>query len=196
MLCLRYRDVPMNRRQPDLHRKHLSPRRYGWALLFVVVASMLSGCSAINGVVAETRSLIGLEPKPVSPDWNSLAISAADDANANSAVAVDLVFVKDKAVLDTLATMPASKWFASRRELQRSFPDALTVFPYELVPTQAVRLDGKRLGKERAWAVFVFANYASPGEHRARLLLDNAGYSIHLGAQSFTVSEIKSGAAQ
>lgn len=140
--------------------------------------------------------MIGLDPKPVAPDWSSLAISAADDANANSAVAVDLVLVKDKAVLDTLQTMPASKWFSSRYELQRTFPDALTVYPYELVPTQAVRLDEKRFGKERAWAAFVFANYASPGEHRARLLLNNTGYSIHLGAQSFTVSEFKSGAAQ
>ncbi|RJF92849.1 hypothetical protein D3871_29575 [Noviherbaspirillum saxi] len=157
---------------------------------------VLSGCSALNSVVAGSRSLIGLDPKPVEPDWKSLAITAADDANANSALAVDLVLVKDKAVLDTLLTMPATKWFTSRHDLRRTFPEAFTVYQYELVPTQAVRLDEKHFGKERAWAAIVFANYASPGEHRARLLLNNTGYSVQLNAQSFTVSEFKPGAAQ
>lgn len=165
-------------------------------LLAALVIAVLSGCGALNSVVAGSRSLIGLDPSPVEPDWKSLAISASDDANANSALAVDLVLVKDKAVLDTLLTMPATKWFTARHDLQRTFPEAFTVFQYELVPTQAVRLDKKQFGKERAWAALVFANYASPGEHRARLLLNNPGYSVQLNAQSFTVSEFKAGAAQ
>ncbi|NEX64808.1 hypothetical protein G3574_27320 [Noviherbaspirillum sp. 17J57-3] len=165
-------------------------------LLAACLIVALSGCGALNSVVAGTRSLIGLDPKPVEPDWKSVAIAAADDANANSAVAVDLVLIKDKAVLDSLVTMPAAKWFSSRNELQRTFPEAFTVYQYELVPTQAVQLDAKSYGKERAWAAFVFANYASPGEHRARLLLNNSGYSVRLNAQSFTINEFKTGPAQ
>jgi type VI secretion system protein len=186
----------MNRRHVEIDRPHRHPGLYRRVLPVVLVLVALSGCSAINSVVAGSRALIGLDPKPVQPDWKSLAISAADDANANSALAVDLVLVKDKAVLDTLITMPASKWFTSRNDLQRTFPEAFTVYQYEMVPTQAVRLDENKFGKERAWAAFVFANYAAPGEHRARLLLNNSGYSVQLNAQSFAVSEIKAGAAQ
>ncbi|KRB67894.1 hypothetical protein [Noviherbaspirillum sp. Root189] len=186
----------MNRSLADIHNPHRHPERYSRVLLIVFVLVALSGCSAMDSVVAGSRALIGLDPKPVQPDWRSVAISAADDANANSALAVDLVLVKDKAVLDALLTMPASKWFTSRRDLQRTFPEAFTVYQYEMVPTQAVRLDEKHFGKERAWAAFVFANYAAPGEHRARLLLNNTGYSVQLNAQSFAVSEFKTGAAQ
>lgn len=184
----------MSSRHPEGRGTRL--KSCAWLLPAVLAVSLLSGCGAMNSVVAGSRALIGLDPKPVEPDWKSLAISAADDANANSALAVDLVLVRDKAVLDTLLTMPAAKWFTARHDLQRTFPEAFTVYQYELVPTQAIRLDQKQFGKERAWAALVFANYASPGEHRARLLLNNPGYSVQLNAQSFTVSEFKAGAAK
>ncbi|HAT33628.1 MAG TPA: hypothetical protein DCW29_23140, partial [Janthinobacterium sp.] len=152
----------------------------------------LAGCGAISGA----RALMGLDPAPVKPDWKTLLISAADDANGNSAVAVDVVLVKDKAVLESLQTMPAAKWFAMRADLRRTFPDAFTVYPYELVPTQSIRLEAAQFSGQRAWAAFVFANYAIPGEHRARLPLNGAGYVVQLGAQGFQVGAIGAGAAQ
>lgn len=175
---------------------HGPARRHGWVALLLCAAFMLTGCSTLSSMVEGTKSLIGLGPKPVAPDWKMLAITAANNANANSALAVDVVFVKDQAMLETLLTMPASKWFAMRTDLQRTFPEALSVFPYELVPTQSIRLGEKQLASQRAWAAFVFASYATPGDHRARLLLNTAGYVVELGAQSFKVSEIKAGAAQ
>ena len=164
--------------------------------LMLCLVFTLSGCGALSSVAAVTRSVIGLDPKPVAPDWKKLVISAADDANANSAVAVDLVLVKDQAMLDSLLTMPAAKWFATRSDIQRTFPEALVVYPYELVPTQSVQLGEKQFGSERAWAALVFANYSSPGEHRARLLVNSTGSVVQLNAQSFNASEIKPGAAQ
>lgn len=156
------------------------------------LALAVAGC----GVVAGTRSMLGLDPKPVVPDWKSLALSTADDANANSAVAVDVVLVKDTAVLESLLAMPAAKWFASRADLQRSFPEALTVFSYELAPSQTVRVAPKQWSEQRAWAALVFANYLSPGEHRARLMLNTPGYVVRLNAQGMAVNDLKSGAAQ
>ena len=44
------------------------------------------------------------------------------DANLNSPVALDLVFVRDLATLDKLQALPAARWFATRADLQRSFP--------------------------------------------------------------------------
>ncbi len=161
-------------------------------LLMLGVACALSGC----GVVAGTRSLLGLDPKPVTPDWKSLALRADDDANANSAVAVDVVLVKDLAVLDALQAMPATKWFATRGDLQRSFPEGLTVYRYELVPGRTIKLNSKLWNEPKAWAALVYAGYASPGEHRARLLLNTSGYVVQLGAQGFSASELKAGSAQ
>jgi type VI secretion system protein len=156
------------------------------------LALIVSGC----GAVSATKAVLGIGSKPVTPEWKTLLIAAAGNANANSAVAVDLVLVKDVAMLESLLAMSASKWFATRSDLQRTFPEALTVYPYELVPTQLIRMDEKPFARERVWAALVFAHYASPGEHRARLLLNTAGYVVQLNAQSFNASEIKPGAAQ
>lgn len=147
----------------------------------------LAGCGA-------TRALFG--PSMAAPGWKSLTLRAADDANSNSAVAVDVVLVKDQAVLDSLLAMPASKWFATRAELQRTFPEALTVYPYELVPAQTIRLNDKKWSDQKAWAALVFAGYANAGEHRARLLLNASGYVVQLNAQGFVANEPKAGAAQ
>ena len=152
----------------------------------LMVLALLGGCGA-------TRALFG--PSMASPSWKSLTLRAADDANSNSAVAVDVVLVKDPAVLDSLLAMPASKWFASRAELQRTFPEALTVYPYELVPAQTIKND-KKWSDQKAWAALVFAGYANAGEHRERLLLNASGYVVQLNAQGFSAKEPKAGAAQ
>lgn len=175
----------------------MSRRHAGSVCLCAALAlTLLSGCSAIGSAVDSAKSAVGLGPKPVSPDWNSVVISATDNANGNSAVAVDLVLVKDQAMLESLQTMPAAKWFATRADLQRTFPEALTVYPYELVPNQSVKLGEKLYGKERAWGAFVFANYGGAGEHRARLLLNAEGYVVQLGEQGFAATALKTGSAR
>lgn len=166
------------------------------ASLLLCLVFMLSGCGAFSSVVAGTKSAMGLGSRPVTPDWKTLLITAAGNANANSAVALDLVLVKDAAMLESLLSMPAAKWFSMRSDLQRTFPEALTVYSYELVPTQLIRMDKKQFGRERVWAALVFARYSSPGEHRIRLLLNTAGYVVQLNAQSFNASDINTGAAQ
>lgn len=163
------------------------PRRR--ALLALGLAGLLAGCKTIS-------SAVGLGPKPVTPDWKSLALRADEDANANSAVALDIVFVRDTALLDALTAMPAAKWFAGRADMQRSFPEALTVLSFELVPGQTIKVPDKLWRRAAGWGVLAFAGYASPGEHRARLVLDAPGYLIQLGAQDFSAIDLKPGAAK
>lgn len=136
------------------------------------------------------------EPQPLASEWKSLTLVAAADANANSALAVDVVLVKDKAVLASLVAMPAARYFAGRADLQRTFPDALTVLAVEITPGQVIRIDSKRYTGQRAWAALAFANYANPGEHRARLLLDNRGYLLQLNAQGLVVADITAAPAR
>ena len=169
------------------------PRR---ALLLAGLALALGGCGAVSGIVAGTKSMLGLGPKPVTPDWESLALRADPDANGNSAVAVDVVLVKDQALLDALVQMPAAKWFNSRADLQRSYPEGLAVISYELVPGQTVKLKTAQWREHAAWAALVFAGYAAAGEHRARLLLDSPGYTVQLGAHGFSASDLKPGLAR
>ncbi len=166
------------------------------SMLVLALASLLPGCGAVSGAIASTKSMVGLGPKPVTADWKTLAINVEEDANSNSAVALDIVFIRDQAMLEALLVMPATKWFSTRTELKRSFPEAFTVLSYELPPAMAMKVERKLWKDETAWAVLVFANYLSPGEHRARLLLNNQGYVVQLGALSFSASDLKPGTAQ
>lgn len=156
--------------------------------LALLAASLLAGCGAL--------ALLRGDPRPVKPDWQSLTLVAAHDANGNSALAVDVVLVRDKAMLDTVAAMPAARYFAAKGDLQRTFPEALTVLAAEITPGQALQLDAKRFGGQRIWAAFVFANYAHPGDHRERLLLGSSAYVLQLNAQGFAASDIKTGTAR
>lgn len=160
--------------------------------LAVLAASLLAGC----GALATIGALAGGAPRAVKPGWNTLALAAAVDANTNSALAVDVVLVKDKALLESLAGMSAAKYFAARADLQRTFPAALTVLAVEITPGQVIRLDPNRYSGERVWAALAFANYANPGEHRERLLLNNGGYVLQLNAQGFAASDVTTGAAR
>lgn len=158
----------------------------------LLTALALSGCGALAGA----KALVGLAPSPARPDWTAVTLAAATDANADSALSVDIVLVKDKALLESLSAMSAAKYFGARNDLQRTFPDGLTVLAVEITPGQLIRLDRARFGKERAWAALAFANYASPGEHRVRLPLDKPGCMLRLNAQDFVASDIKPGAAR
>lgn len=171
----------------------MTPRRpLRRALLGAALAGLLAGCGAVSGL----KSMVGLGPKAVTPDWRTLSLRAADDANGNSALAVDIVMVKDLALLDALMTMPASKWFASRADLQRSYPEGLAVLSFEIVPGQTIRIDARRWRDHAAWAALAYAGYGAAGAHRARLLLESPGYTIQLGALDLTASDLKPGQAR
>ena len=154
-------------------------------LAAMLAGALLAGCGMFGGG----------EPKPVRSDWTKLTIVAASDANDNSALAVDVVLVKDKVVLESLLAMPASAYFASRASLQRTYPEGLTVLPVEITPGQKIDIDRARFSAGRYWAALAFANYATPGDHRTRLLLDNDGYVLQLNVQDFVATDSKTGVA-
>ncbi|MBC5764492.1 hypothetical protein [Ramlibacter albus] len=163
-----------------------------FAFAIVLAATLgLGGCATITDIKDSALKAVGLGPKPVTPDWKAVTITAADDANQNSAVAIDLVFVKEQALLDTLNSTPAPKWFATRADIMRSFPETVSVMSYELVPRQSVRIPEALIEKQKAFGVLAFAGYPPPGEHRARLKLDAEAILLQLGRDGLKASEVK-----
>lgn len=154
------------------------------AVLALGLACLLAGCKTVDGAA-------GLAAAPATPDWKTLTLRAEHDANGDSAVALDVVFVRDVALLGTLAAMPASEWFAGRADMRRRFPEALTVLSFELVPGQVIEAPDELWRKAAGWGALAFASYASPGEHRIRLALDTRGYLIRLGAGDVGAIELK-----
>jgi type VI secretion system protein len=120
-----------------------------------VTAALLSACS----VTKKVRSAFGGDLP--------MQVTVAQQANENSPVAVDVVVVYDRKLVDELLKMPASQWFAPKVKQQFLADHArkVEVRGWEWVPGQKV----DRIPLEyRAGAqqVIIFADYHTDGAHR------------------------------
>lgn len=144
---------------------------------------LLAGCGMFGG------------PKAAKPDWEKLHIVTAPDANNNSPLAIDLVLITDRALVDGVSALSAAQYFAARDDMRRSLPDALMVQSLELMPGQSFEVDLKPFRAKKGWAALMFASYGTPGAHRYRLRLDSNGYLLQLKAQDALLIDSKTGAA-
>lgn len=112
-------------------------------------------------------------------------MSAAPEANMDSPVAVDLVFTLDADALNGVANLSAGQWFKDKGQLQLAYPTGLSVRSFELVPRRAVAYDLTATDQDGV-AAFIFANYPTPGAHRARV--DRLkSVNLRLGRNAFTI---------
>jgi type VI secretion system protein len=108
-------------------------------------------------------------------------------ANHNSPIAVDVLFVHDKTRLSELMQLPAKEWFRQKSQIQKDAQGdpGFLLWEWEWVPGQFVPVQHLPL-HPRARAGLIFANYQSPGDHRARVA-PHEDISLHLGRDEFSV---------
>lgn len=147
----------------------------------------LSACGVLDYIIPKGMMDFA-SPKGTKLGWESVTISAANDANLNSPVALDVVLLKDDAALNMLVALPAAKWFATRGEIEKTFPQAITYKSYEVTPGQILRLAASDFGTTRVAGVLMFADYLTPGEHRIRVDQLQGTVLVQLGAKDFTVT--------
>lgn len=125
----------------------------------VFAASLvLSGCSSV-------ASLWTLESQT-----ESVALAASPGVNNGFPVAVDVVSVSDEAFPAILAELPARTWFERKESFVANNGTVLRVDSFELLPGQSVEdIDFGWSDRRSVKAIFVFADYVTPGEHRGRL---------------------------
>ena len=147
--------------------------------LSLVLLGLLSSCS----VGAQTRALLGGKLRT--------QVHISEKANANSPVALDLVLVYNKKLLKELLRLSAREWFAKRNQYKRDYPngEGFDVWEWEWVPGQLVSMQVLPL-KAKARAGIIFADYLSPGDHRARLD-PHQNITIALHETDFTVQSMK-----
>ena len=131
----------------------------------LVLPLLLSGCP--KGPKVVTKRLPG-GPKDGKLD---LRVRVSPRANGENPVALDVLLVSDKELLKELQKMSASDWFAKREQIILDHPkegQLVVVIRRELVPGQVVE-PAQFVVKPEVRAGVVFANYFTPGEHRAVL---------------------------
>lgn len=150
---------------------------------WLVTACLLAGCSMFGGT------------KAVKPDWKTLHVITAPDANNNSPLAIDVVLITERALVDGVSALTAAQYFAARDDMRRSQPGALVVQSLELVPGQSFEIDPKPFRAKKGWAALMFANYGTPGAHRYRLQLGSRGYLLQLNANDARLTDTETGTA-
>jgi type VI secretion system protein len=128
-------------------------------LVAVVLASALLFAAAC-GMPRRMRSMFGGE-LPIQ-------VQIAPEVNHDSPVAVELVMAYDDKALDELLKMSKDVWFRNRGQLLRDYAGRVDTWRWEWVPGQQVSLVpiSYRIGAKGA---VLFADYLTPGEHRARI---------------------------
>jgi len=118
-------------------------------------------------------------------------VHVSPKANNNNPVAVDLVLVQDKKLLQELMKMSAKEWFEKRQQVELDHPKetALATQRWEWVPGQQVKVDRVPVKFEIAGGV-VFANYFNAGAHRASID-PRKGILITLDDENFCVQSLK-----
>jgi type VI secretion system protein len=149
-----------------------------YLIIVIAVCFQLSGCSVLS--ILDSK-------KPVL-DWKGLVVVTSEGANSNSALSFDVVFVFDDASLNLVSGLSASKWFASKIDLAKTFPKTLSYRSWEFVPGQTLEIPSAVFGPQRAVGVFIFCDYLVPGDHRQRVDQFRNGMIIQLNSREFTVS--------
>ncbi|MBP5857781.1 hypothetical protein KAJ83_12240 [Marivibrio halodurans] len=158
-------------------------------------ASRLGTAMAMSAaLLLSACGLIGDDGSVFSMNW--VAVASDPDANRNNPTAVDLVLVHDPGVTDAIGALSAGEWFQRKGQFRRDFPKGFKVIGWEVVPAQAIRpreLSDEDLENDEGdlpAAAFVFADYFTPGDHRARLESQRA-VRIRLGEDDFTLESFE-----
>lgn len=109
------------------------------------------------------------------------------NANADNALAVDLVLVYDSTLLPSFTELTSAAWFKNRDQLKLANPSGIEVQSFEVMPGQkGPRYKVAGRGND-ALGAFVFAGYDTPGPHRARI--DGIpAVLLRLGEKDFAVA--------
>lgn len=165
----------------------IEARRRWLAVCMAVMLATLAGCASVSSAF---DALITPTQRPITPVWQNLVISASPDANLNSPIAVDILFISTPDLLKNFQDLNAIKWFTGRENAMRSFPEGLRLISLELVPGQTITVTKTDLAKISALQAFVFANYATAGDHKQTLAMDESGYVIKLEGRAFKVNAV------
>ena len=154
----------------------------GWVLVLtlaitgVAFAWSLSACSPI----VATRALFGGK--------FNVSVLVAANANRNNPIAVDLLLVYDDALSKELMKLSAEEWIQKRDQYHLDYQaqEGFARWGWEWVPGQTVPV--QRLPLETsAVSAIVYADYLSPGAHRARVD-PHKNILIELRETDFTIS--------
>tara|TARA_A100000171_G_C2108834_1_gene133915 strand:+ start:345 stop:1013 length:669 start_codon:yes stop_codon:yes gene_type:complete len=117
-------------------------------------------------------------------------ISLDADANQDSALAIDLLMIYKKELLDTVMKMKARDYFVSALQLKRDYPEMVDIWHWELTPGQVVKKYPVFHRPEPVIGAVFFADYLTAGDHRVRF---GTQEKAHVRAKRFDFCVLEQG---
>lgn len=121
------------------------------------------------GGVCASLLMAACVPKAIRPASKLVVkVNISPQVNNNNPVAVDLVLVQSKKLFKELMKISAAEWFEKKNQYRLDYPKetGLNAGSWEWVPGQFVTLEPMPY-KYKVAGALVFANYLTPGAHRA-----------------------------
>ncbi len=165
----------------DLKKDHQTFTLRAFLLISIAALWMIGLTSC--GIKVRIRKMMGVK--------QTIKVFVSQKVNQNSAIAMDLVFVFDKQLMDKLREMASKEWFEKREQIKRDYLVGVGIdtLEREWVPGQLVP-DIKLKLKPKAKGALIFAKYSMPGAHR--FVVDPfRSVAIHLNEDDFEVKRIK-----
>ena len=151
-------------------------------LALSLVATLMSGCSSVQ----KSLSFIPGVPNPDTTKVRKVFVKAGPNANQNSAVEMDVLFILDKDLAKTLPTT-ASEWFDERSRYLANNRQTILPAPVGLPPKGKNKVKLPK-GYKKAEDVIAYANYFSSKGQKWLRLPNSKSVSIELGTLNWEFS--------
>lgn len=119
-----------------------------------------------------------------------MQVTISPQLNNNAPVPVEIVYLYDKALLESVLQKSAQDWFANREQFikDNSPGKKFDSWKWEWVPGQTFAEPFELSYRIGARGAVLFAGYASPGNHR-QSLDPQLNIALDLGPTDFTVQQ-------
>lgn len=158
-----------------------------------IVFTLLPGCmgpeAEFGGTFSQgVSSLFSMESAKV---WlQKVNFNVHKGVNDNSPLRLDLLIVKNDALLQSLKGLTADQYFTERTQIQRDHPGQIQLYTWEILPGHRLQPMKINIEKVSSAGVIIFARYRSPGAHR-HLISNEREITINLEQHDFNVQKVK-----
>jgi hypothetical protein len=159
-------------------------------ILFIIplIIFLLSACSTLNNVIDSSLNLVGLGPEN---RLRNITIESAVNSNSQNPVAIDIVFIFDKPLAQSLVNLRSPQWFQQKNAIMLQSAQKLIVISTDMVPGIPAKTVERPNSSKKAVTILFFANYLSEDGQLAAAIEGYEQVNIQLNQHQYIIQTDK-----
>ena len=168
------------------------PKKNFQNALLIIILFIVSGCGVLDAPIQAYKTAKNyVFPPGEKLYWKSLDILVRKDANMNYPIAIDIVLLKNEALLNKVLELDSKSWFGQKESVLKIFRKDIEIKSLELAPGDLIKVPKSFFQNQRVFGVIVFANYINDGDYRERIDDLEGVVVIDFDIDNFDAYEIK-----